>query len=342
MERSYRGPLFAVGMWRSGTSLFYALVNQHPQIALLYEGDLPLLWPLFLGGKAKSDWPWRWEFWNSAPSRHQIDLPNLPRNVSTLREACELIWSQYAGSAVGGCKSPNYFDMLPRLAREFPGARFIVIWRNPTDVCRSIIRASKSDFFFAKWGMMLRALRGCHELKRGVDQLLQQAVPVHEVQYETLVKDPVEVMEGVCRFLDLKFDARMASLRDADRSAIYDDPQHEMVKGERIAVDRDNREVLPPRVARKITRYIAAWHELYKGRWPAVPVYDHSQPPRWFALERAFDALRYRTLRGVDHSVAFLYCFAPLWLLRKYRALRGRGDATVTKEQGFVTASLKD
>ena len=34
------GPLFVVGMWRSGTSLFYALFNQHPQIGLMYESDM--------------------------------------------------------------------------------------------------------------------------------------------------------------------------------------------------------------------------------------------------------------------------------------------------------------
>ncbi|PYX45967.1 MAG: hypothetical protein DMG79_17915 [Acidobacteria bacterium] len=29
------GPLFVVGMWRSGTSLLYALLNQHPEIGLM-------------------------------------------------------------------------------------------------------------------------------------------------------------------------------------------------------------------------------------------------------------------------------------------------------------------
>ncbi len=76
-----RGPVFVAGMWRSGTSLFYALLNQNPQVALMYEDELPLLWPLFLSGKAKSDWPERWEFWNQAPSRHKISVNDLPRQV---------------------------------------------------------------------------------------------------------------------------------------------------------------------------------------------------------------------------------------------------------------------
>ena len=81
-----RAPLFVVGMWRSGTSLFYALLNQHPQIKLMYEDELPLLWPLFLGGRAKRDWPERWEFWNQALSRHKLDVNDLPRDVRGLRE----------------------------------------------------------------------------------------------------------------------------------------------------------------------------------------------------------------------------------------------------------------
>ena len=42
------GPVFVVGMWRSGTSLLYALLNQHPQIGLMYESDMLTLSPLFL------------------------------------------------------------------------------------------------------------------------------------------------------------------------------------------------------------------------------------------------------------------------------------------------------
>src|ERR1700737_195615 len=49
-------PLFVVGVARSGTSLLYALLNQHPQIAILFEGSLPFLRTLFRVPWARSDW----------------------------------------------------------------------------------------------------------------------------------------------------------------------------------------------------------------------------------------------------------------------------------------------
>jgi hypothetical protein len=339
---SSQGPLFVVGMWRSGTSLFYALLNQHPQISLLYEGDLPLLWPLFLGRKAKSDWPERWQFWNSAPTRHQIELRSLPRNASTLREACETVWKQHAGPVIGGCKSPNYFDMLPYLAKQFPNARFIVIWRDPMDICLSVVRASRGDSFFAKRGMLLRTLCGYRELKRGFDALRARGTPVHEVQYETLVNQPSEVMAEVCRFLNLDFHRRMVSLQGADRSAIYDAGHHEMVKSERIARTKQQNEILPTGVRRKIMRYVARWHQQQEGKWPAVPQSADSLPSVWFAVEPAWDGVLYRILRTLDWGIVFIYCFAPLWLLRKYRVSRGRGETVVMTEKSFAVAPLKD
>jgi hypothetical protein len=66
------GPLFVVGIWRSGTSLLYTLLNQHPQIALMYEGELPLMQYLFPRGRARPDWLSRWDFLNNAPQRHKL------------------------------------------------------------------------------------------------------------------------------------------------------------------------------------------------------------------------------------------------------------------------------
>jgi hypothetical protein len=103
----------------------------------MYEADLPLLRQLFRKAGSKPDWLERWEFWNSALTRHRIDSQQIPGKIPDLKSAAEIVWRQYAGEALYGEKSPNYFDSLQWLAREFPDARFVVIWRDPADICRS-------------------------------------------------------------------------------------------------------------------------------------------------------------------------------------------------------------
>lgn len=318
-----RAPLFVVGMWRSGTSLFYALLNQHPHIRLMFEDELPLLWPLFLGGKSKSDWRERWEFWNQAPSRHKLNLEDLPQEVSSLSQACEAAWRLYAPDAtIRGGKSPSYFDRLPWIAEQFPNAKFLVLWRDPADVCRSVVRA-QSDSFFAKRGMVLRALMGCRDLKRGYDALVAKGVNVHSVLYEDLVADPGVVMEGVCDFLGVPFERRMISLRGADRSAIYDAGHHEMVNSEKIVTGKKKPEVLPEDIRHKIACYIAYWKRKSGGDWPVYTDSPDASTGLAFFFERSVDHIVYRGLRAFDQAVAMLYCYLPLGLLRKYRASKG-------------------
>lgn len=311
-------------MWRSGTSLFYALLNQHPQIRLMYEDELPLLWPLFMSDQAKPDWPERWEFWNQALSRHRINPNDLPRQVSRLSEACEAAWKLYAPDAVvRGCKSPNYFDLLPRLAQGFPHAKFIVLWRDPADVCRSVVRA-RTDSFFARRGMVLRALLGCRDLKRGYDGLVANGIQVHSLNYEDLVADPVVTMQGVSSFLGVAFDRRMVSLKNADRSAIYDAGHHEMVNSEKIVPGKKKAEVLSDKLRRKVARYVAYWKLESAGAFPRYPENSEGAVGPLFFIERSVDQFAYRALRKFDRVVALLYCYLPLGLLRQYRASKGR------------------
>src|ERR1700687_691376 len=84
---AFRGPLFVVGMWRSGTSLLYALLNQHPRIGLMYESDLPLLSSLFVLPRKSSSWIPKVDSWNGALTRHKIDSAAIPENTFGLPNA---------------------------------------------------------------------------------------------------------------------------------------------------------------------------------------------------------------------------------------------------------------
>src|SRR5271170_4835021 len=81
------GPVFVVGMWRSGTSLLYALLNQHPQIGLMYESDFPLLSSLFLLPRKSSSWIPKVDSWNGALTRHKIDTAGIPEDTVGLPNA---------------------------------------------------------------------------------------------------------------------------------------------------------------------------------------------------------------------------------------------------------------
>ena len=334
--------MFVIGMWRSGTSLLYTLLNQHPQIALMYEADLPLLRPLFSHKGSNPDWLVRWEFWNSALSRHRISTGNLPPIVPDLATGAMAVWNEYAGpDAILGEKSPDYFDSLQTIAREFPGARFIIIWRNPADICRSIIRASRGDSFFAKPGIAHRAILGSHKLKQECDALLRQRIPVHQIQYEEMVRDSTPVMTGICDFLGIPFDAKMCSLQGSDRSAIYEGSHHELVKREEIVslTEHEREEVLPPRLKRKIDRYIGLWKKRYGGEWPKYPEAATSATSGYpNAIERLLDDALFRGLRRLDGFTAFVYCYAPLSWLNRYRKFKSRRYSGAKEEKPLAKA----
>jgi hypothetical protein len=145
--------------------------------------------------------------------------------------------------------------------------------------------------------------------------------PVCQVQYENLVSDPRSAMEEICDFLNISFDSRMTSLVGADRSAIPAEEHNTLARSESILAKPSRTEGLSPRLKKKIDRYVTFWRERH-GDWPAFPrslTDPRSKPSR---LERALDGCLFWGLRRRDRAVRFIYSFAPLSLLTRYRAFR--------------------
>ena len=324
-------PLFVVGMFRSGTSLLYALLNQHPQIALMYEGDLAHLPPLFWFPTDTPRWLERWEFWNAALTRHKLDTDSIPDGISDLHGAVRAAYTQYArqktGATIWGCKSPIYSDELTRLSRTFPNARFIIIWRDLRHICASILKAAEKPSFFRRTGILFRTIIGYREMKVQCDGLRAQGLPVHEICYEDLVRNPGDAMQGICEFLQIPFDPRMASLKGADRTAIENAAHHSNVKTEKIMSSGKSPKKLPPALKAKIDRYMRLWRKQYNDGWPVYPEsVDGTSYPS--AFEQAWDKFRFRSLQLWYHSTPVVFSFVPLRLWKIYRKLRGRPYAS--------------
>ena len=183
-EEMSAGPVFVVGMWRSGTSLLYALLNQHPQIGLMYESDCLRCRRCSVLPRKSSWWLNKVDSWNGALTRHKIDSSAIQENITDLPGAFRAVAQQYAGkkgATVWGCKSPSYYDCMTELAGWFPQAKFIVIWRDPADVCRSIVRAAEKSSWFARPGTDLRALLGYRRMKKEADELVQRGAAIHQI-----------------------------------------------------------------------------------------------------------------------------------------------------------------
>lgn len=269
------GPVFVVGMWRSGTSLLYALLNQHPQIGLMYESDMLTLSPLFLIPRKSSWWLNKVDSWNGALSRHKIDPSAIPEDITDLPGAFRAVAQQYAskkGATVWGCKSPTYYDCMTQLADWYPQAKFIVIWRDPADVCRSIVRAAEKSPWFARPGMDLRAILGYRRMKREADELDRRGAAIYQVQYDDLVRDPTNTLNSICDFIGITFDPKMATLEGADRSAVYNGEHHSGVKSSTIVAKRERPEVLSPELKSKVERYVVYWRNRSGGKWPVKAV----------------------------------------------------------------------
>jgi hypothetical protein len=330
------GPLFVVGMWRSGTSLLYALLNQNPQIGLMYECDMLTLSPLFFIPRKSSWWLNKVDSWNGALSRHKIDPSAIDPNIIDLPNAFRAVAQQYAankGATVWGCKSPTYYDCMNQFAGWYPNAKFIVIWRDPADVCRSIVRAAVKSPWFNQSGMDLRAILGYRRMKQEADELVRRGAAIYQLQYDDLVREPEKTLRAICDFIGISFDPKMASLEGADRSAVYNGEHHAGVKSSTIAAKKDRPEVLSPELKSKVERYVIYWRKESGGAFPVnAAVSKGTRAASW--AERTKDRIRHRILRTKDQIVPYAYALVPVAMWQKYRQMKSRyqGVSPETRE----------
>ena len=143
-------PVFVVGVLRSGTSLLYALLNLHPQIALMFECDVWDFPEAFCGIRFRRNWLLRQDFYNQALSRHRLTFGGSLRGLENVHTPEDLyrVYSQGKDKPLFGEKSPFYCARLGSLSRRYPGSRFILLWREPIEIYRSVVRAGTKERFF--------------------------------------------------------------------------------------------------------------------------------------------------------------------------------------------------
>lgn len=222
---TWTGPLFVVGMPRSGTKLLRGLLNQHPNLGI------PLAETEFL-----VDWARRWpafgdltdrnvfgRFWETVrgsayftflreEQNHEVDPDawfeasrdgSLPAVFEAL---LRLDGGVGTGPGVWGDKSPSYIRCLPLLDTLFPACRVIHIVRDCRDYALSIEKA---------WGK--NPLRAAQRWTDGVTRAHSAGIALGPdryllLRYEDLLADVLGTLADATSFLGLASAPSMGTL----------------------------------------------------------------------------------------------------------------------------------
>lgn len=216
-----RGPVFVAGMERSGTSLLYALLGSHPDIAMTRRTNL---WRYVYGQYGDLSDPRMLDRCLSALRRYKrlvvldLDFDRLRRDFqdgpATYPRLFELIWQSVAdreGKPRWGDKSLMTERFAGLIFDSYGGARILHMIRDPRDRFASVQ---------ARWGNRLGGVgAGTAEWVQSARLGLanQEAFPdsYRVVRYEDLVTRPRPTLEQVCEFIDAPFSEAMLTMRGA-------------------------------------------------------------------------------------------------------------------------------
>jgi sulfotransferase family protein len=312
-------PVFVVGVYRSGTSLLYALLNQHPQMALMYECDVWNFPGMFSKMRFKRDWLQRLEFYNKALSRHRLIFGGSLRGLENTRTPEDLYrtFSDGKNKTLFGEKSPFYCTRLRQLVRSHPGCSFILIWRDPIEIYRSIVRAAHEEPFFRRRGILSRLIFYQEQLIQQAAELEHAGSRLCHVTYADLTDDTGNACRKICGFLGIEFNERMLDLANADLSAIHPGQQHEHLRHGRIERQQFAGEIMHPPAVQKLQRFNSRWNRL-QSRWLDKQI--NSSTKREPSLgERFYSRMTGSFFCAMDDARRVLLEFLPLPWLRTYR-----------------------
>ncbi len=312
---------FVIGVFRSGTSLLSLILNQNPKVALMYECDLWNFPRPLLKLRFQRNWAERIEFYNQALSRHRLVSENNLTALTNLHAPQDLYraYGAMKGAEVTGEKSPFFCNRVLQLQAEYPDAAFIFVWRNPVEVYRSVLKAGQTSRFFSRFGMLSRMIYFQEEAIRQMLHIEQKGARVFHVDYDRLVDDTERVCREVSVFLGVPYDSAMLQLHKADKSAIFQSPHHSFLHRGVIERQKYDRELVAPRVFKKLERFRRRW-EVLQSKWiQSSQCDDQPKPSR---RELVYHTMVGAMLSDHDSFVRAGFEFIPLVWLRVYRLLK--------------------
>ena len=318
------GTLFIAGLPRSGTSLLCALLNKHPDIALMFEAEIHSMPAVAWAVWGQRRMLRRLDFWNGVLLRHRIAEEQVPAEADSaerLARWCYRTVRERKGARWGGEKTPHSAESLEILAERFPEARFIIINRDLAATVSSARMAGREGArFFSSRGRIARNFRMAGVLYGSAAKLRERGRKVLHLDYGDLVDHPEQECRRVCAFLDLPWYPEMAVLEGADRSAVPPGLHHSVVRGSAIKRRPTDGRILTAGDRELCERCEAV---LRYDRWRAGAGSGELVPPD-IAPAVAWTGWKGRWLLSMDRARTILLSLLPLPVWRGIRTWRGQ------------------
>ena len=229
-------PIFVVGPGRSGTTLMRSLLSAHPEVAVTPETHFMHIaseagW---LPGRRNGRAVWRAyhdhvRFLELGLDRGEVEARITdPDDVRDVFTAVLSAYLERAGKKRIGEKTPGHWHHLPTLLRWFPGARVVVMRRDPRASGASQLKTPwvrnrlmpvswRSGVFLAKRTQRIAGdARAWTRLHGMIERDWQEDARILSVSFEALTADPEGVLRPLCALVGLDFDRRMIDGRTSE------------------------------------------------------------------------------------------------------------------------------
>ena len=216
-----KGPIFIAGPERSGTSLIYALLASHPNIAMSRRTNM---WTHYYNQYGDISQPENFERCLSMMMRYKrlIKLNPDPERIrkefwqgeqtySRLFALLEEHFAEQLGKPRWGDKSLNTERYAEHIFAAYPGARIIHMLRDPRDRYSSSLK---------RWKNIRSGIGGATALWMttvGLAERNRERYPDQYMilRYEDLASKPEETLRMICDFIDEPYAPEMLSMHGA-------------------------------------------------------------------------------------------------------------------------------
>jgi len=288
----------------------------------MYECDIWNFPHPLLAKRFRGNWVARIEFYNQALSRHRLIAPMDLRGLEKIRTPMDLYYAFGAlkGATVCGEKSPTYCPRLEQLYRQYPKASFILVWRNPVEVYRSVVKAGQTSRFFDRPGILSRMIYSQEQLVQQAERIEQRGARIFRVDYAKLVEQTESICRAASDFLGVPYVPQMLELNKADMSTIYTGAHHAYLRRGIIERQKYTEELVSPAVTKKLERFRHRWERQQAG-WLQLPATTEPKPEPG-PVELAYHNGLGKVLVVYDSLVRTGFEFLPVAWLSVYRLLK--------------------